>query len=376
LAIGYHPTAEISDEVRELLATKQLHFNEAAGPFSPAVKANRLARAKSLDELGTGLSPKMAAEVQRELRAACFHIAPLVARDELIGMMVIGSPIAASQLSDFQKNLLSQLKGAVAIAMDSTLLYAQLKEATAHLKEANQNLKELDKAKDDFISMASHQLRTPLTTIRGYLSMLAEGDAGAIAPQQKKFIDNALEGAFRMIGLIGELLNVSRLNTGRFTINRSACDVSALAADEVRRLQNFARERQLELKYVLPPTALPKAEIDEEKTRQVIMNFIDNALHYTPQGSVTVTLAATGHSVILKVTDTGIGVPKAARTKLFSKFYRAGNAMTARPDGTGLGLYVAKKVIEEQGGKILFDSTEGKGSMFGFELPLKAPQAK
>jgi signal transduction histidine kinase len=129
------------------------------------------------------------------------------------------------------------------------------------------------------------------------------------------------------------------------------------------------------LVYHAPKRALPLIPLDDNKTRQVIMNFIDNAIYYTKEGSITVAVTKVDTAMRLTVRDTGIGVPLDARRKLFSKFYRADNAQTVRPDGTGLGLYLAKRVIEDQGGTIIFESVEGKGSTFGFELPLSAAPA-
>jgi signal transduction histidine kinase len=179
-----------------------------------------------------------------------------------------------------------------------------------------------------------------------------------------------------MVSLISDLLNVSRLSAGRFLIEKQPTDLVEVVADEVRQLQSHADAKHLELIFDHPKKKIPNINIDEGKTRQVIMNFIDNAIYYTRQGSVTVTLEADNHAIRVKVKDTGIGVPEAARQKLFSKFFRAENAQVARPDGTGLGLYLAKRVVEDQGGTIIFDSQEGKGSTFGFEMPFKTKVKK
>jgi signal transduction histidine kinase len=128
----------------------------------------------------------------------------------------------------------------------------------------------------------------------------------------------------------------------------------------------------LELVFVAPPRPLPPVMLDENKTRQVIMNFIDNAIYYTQQGSVKVAVEQVGQRAQLRVTDTGIGVPKDAQAHLFTKFFRASNAQGVRPDGTGLGLYLAKRVVEDQDGTIIFETQEGKGSTFGFSLPLSS----
>jgi signal transduction histidine kinase len=123
-----------------------------------------------------------------------------------------------------------------------------------------------------------------------------------------------------------------------------------------------------------PPKDMPLVELDEGKTRQVVMNFIDNAIYYTKQGEVRVKLELDRSKDVIRFTvkDTGIGVPPEAQSKLFSKFFRAGNAQAVRPDGTGLGLYLAKRVVEDQSGTIIFTSVPGKGSTFGFELPMQA----
>jgi signal transduction histidine kinase len=249
-------------------------------------------------------------------------------------------------------------------------LRQEVKHATSRLKMKNQQLMELDKAKDEFISMASHQLRTPLTAIKGYLSMLLEGDAGDIKVSQYDFINEAYSGANRMVGLINDLLNVSRMETGRFFLEPKELDIERVVDEEIKQLSNAAKTKGLYLK-VEKKGKVPHIWADETKIRQVIMNFMDNAIYYTNTGGVTVMLKHDKKDFIYEVHDTGIGVPRAQLEHLFEKFFRADNARTARPDGTGLGIYLAKRVVEDHGGEIIFDSVEGKGSMFGFRFPLK-----
>jgi signal transduction histidine kinase len=250
-------------------------------------------------------------------------------------------------------------------------LRQEVKKATSELEKKNEQLRELDKAKDEFISMASHQLRTPLTAIKGYLSMLLEGDAGEIKVSQYDFVNEAFSGANRMVGLINDLLNVSRMETGRFFLEPVEVDMEKLVAEEVKQLENHAKEKKLYLKYEISGKT-PHIWADETKIRQVVMNFIDNALYYTTEGGVKVTLDHDKTDVIFKVEDTGIGVPKEQQKNLFTKFYRADNARHVRPDGTGLGIYLAKRVMDDHCGTVLFHSVEGKGSTFGFKIPIKS----
>ncbi len=303
-------------------------------------------------------------------------------REEFVGYLLLGDKLSGDIYSSQDVELLEIIGKQLAVAILNAKAYAQIQEfnltlqarvdhATNRLRVANRHLKELDRAKDEFISMASHQLRTPLTTIKGYLSMMQEGDAGKLTAAQKEFVGYAFGSSERMVNLISDLLNVSRLSAGRFLIQTKPTDMVQMIADEVRQLSTHAAAKGIALIFEPPTDPLPPAEIDDNKTRQVVMNFIDNAIYYTKEGEVRVVLEQSGDRVRLEVRDTGIGVPDDARKKLFSKFYRADNAQTVRPDGTGLGLYLAKRVVEDQGGTIIFNSVEGKGSTFGFELPFK-----
>jgi signal transduction histidine kinase len=245
-------------------------------------------------------------------------------------------------------------------------LQQKIEDATKKLRRTNEKLRQLDETKDDFISMASHQLRTPLTSVKGYVSMVIDGDAGPLTPLQKKLLNQSFISAQRMVYLISDLLNVSRLRTGKFVIEPVPTNLANIVSEEVKQLVETAKGRNLELTYH-KPDHFPSLMLDETKTRQVIMNFVDNAIYYTPSGGhITINLVDKPQAIELTVVDDGIGVPKVEQHHLFSKFYRANNAKRARPDGTGLGLFMAKKVVIAQGGAIIFKSQEGKGSMFGF----------
>lgn len=306
---------------------------------------------------------------------------PLKTEKEVVGVLFLGEKSSGDMYSQQDLSLLEIIAPEISVAIENAKSYEEInrfnvtlrqevKHATSRLKLKNEQLMELDKAKDEFISMASHQLRTPLTAIKGYLSMLLEGDAGDIKVSQYDFINEAYSGANRMVGLINDLLNVSRMETGRFFLEPKELDIERVVNEEVKQLSNAARAKGLYLK-VEAKGKVPHIWADETKIRQVVMNFMDNALYYTNTGGVTVVLRHDKKDFIYEVHDTGIGVPRAQVEHLFEKFFRADNARTARPDGTGLGIYLAKRVVEDHGGEIIFDSVEGKGSMFGFRFPLK-----
>lgn len=304
-----------------------------------------------------------------------------------MGYMLLGVKKSGGLYSSQDKRVLEIIADEMVIAIQNALRFEEIQqfnvtlqrkidEATRDLRRANEKLKAMDETKDEFISMASHQLRTPLTSVKGYVSMVLEGDAGKLNPMQKKLLEQTFFSAQRMVYLIADLLNVSRLRTGKFLIEPKPTDLAELVSAEVTQLLPTAKARNLELTFKRPKN-FPQVMLDETKTRQVIMNFIDNAIYYThPGGHIAVELKETDEAIEFTVTDDGLGVPKAEQHRLFTKFYRANNAKKARPDGTGLGLFMAKKVVVAQGGAIIFKSQEGKGSTFGFtfaKAKLKVP---
>jgi signal transduction histidine kinase len=340
-----------------------------------------------VDELADDPQYKRLYKVLREHDVAVLVrlVATLKYDVEGVGYLLLGQKKSGNPYTDQDVKIIRIIANELVIAVENALRFEEIEnfnltlqhkveEATKQLRRTNEKLKALDETKDEFISMASHQLRTPLTSVKGYLSMVLEGDAGKLNEMQEKLLNQAFVSSQRMVYLIADLLNVSRLRTGKFVIEQTPVNLADVIEGEVQQLHETAESRQLKLIYA-KPADFPQLMLDETKIRQVIMNFIDNAIYYTPEGgTIDIRLEDTGESLNFTVNDSGIGVPKSEQPHLFSKFYRAANAKKARPDGTGLGLFMAKKVVIAQGGAIIFKSQEGKGSTFGFTFDKKKLQ--
>lgn len=308
-------------------------------------------------------------------------IARLRVSQEVVGYLILGYKKSGNIYSAQDVSLAKIIAGDLAIAIQNGLRFEEIQNfnetlqdkvdaATHRLQRANTRLKQLDATKDEFVSMASHQLRTPLTSVKGYLSMVLEGDAGKLNPAQEKLLKEAFTSSERMVRLIGDFLNVSRLRTGKFVIEKHEVNMADLVEAEVAQLASTAKTRELTLVYE-KPADFPIIKIDKGKVQQVIMNLIDNAIFYSkPKGKITIELLKKQNEITLRVKDNGIGVPAQEKKRLFTKFYRASNARKQRPDGTGIGLFMAQKVVIAHGGSMIFESTEGKGSTFGFHLPI------
>ncbi|HPR09113.1 MAG TPA: HAMP domain-containing sensor histidine kinase [Candidatus Saccharibacteria bacterium] len=299
--------------------------------------------------------------------------------DDVLAYLVTGVRKSGKAYDQTDTQVLVSVAGTLTIAIQNALhfeeiqqfnltLQERVEDATRKLRATNDKLKKLDETKDEFISMASHQMRTPLTSVKGYLSMVLDGDVGKLNKQQEELLKQSFLSSQRMVNLISDLLNLSRLNTGKFVIDATSVDLRDVVEQELMQLREVAKSRDIALDYTRPES-FPVLQIDENKMHQVVMNFIDNAVYYTPNGgTVSVSLVETPTTIEYRVKDTGIGVPREVQRHLFTKFYRAENAKRARPDGTGLGLFMAKKVIVAQGGAVIFESEEGKGSTFGFRF--------
>jgi len=240
------------------------------------------------------------------------------------------------------------------------------------LGAANEKLKELDQMKTDFISIASHQLRTPLTAIKGYSSMILEGTYGDTSLKIKGAVDKIFQSAQRLIYIVNDLLDISRIEQGRFQPALEEVKIANVLRDVVEELKPNAEKKSLDLSFsVSVDDAEVKIKADPSKIRQVLTNLVDNAIKYTPSGYVKAELKKDGNGILISVKDSGAGMSQETLSNLFQKFTRAKNVAKLHTDGSGLGLYIAKQIIDAHQGKIWAESAgEGHGSHFCVELPI------
>lgn len=224
------------------------------------------------------------------------------------------------------------------------------------LEDANSKLQELDKLKDDFVSMASHQLRTPLTAINWYTELLGSDKNNPLNKEQRGYVQQIAIGSKRMVEMVIALLNVSRIELGTFAVDPKSTDIISIMQTVVEELQPLIIEKRLRVTTKMKDE-IPQIMVDPNLFRMIYQNLLTNAVKYTPDnGSVSIYHALQGENVFISVYDTGYGIPKEEQQKIFSKLFRAENVQAKDTQGTGLGLYIIKSIIEQSGGKIWFDS--------------------
>ncbi len=236
--------------------------------------------------------------------------------------------------------------------------------------------KQIDKAKTEFVSLASHQLRTPLSTINWYTEMLLAGDVGKLNKDQEEYLNLVYDGNQRMVELVNSLLNISRIELGTFAIDPEKVDLKKMAKSVLAELLQQTKEKKLNIKTKFD-TKLSDYKTDSKLMRIIFQNLLTNAVKYTPEkGSITITLKKKTKKLLIEVTDTGYGIPKLEQPKIFTKLFRADNVRSKDTEGNGLGLYLVKSVVEEAEGSISFKSTENKGTTFSIILPLSGMKKK
>lgn len=237
------------------------------------------------------------------------------------------------------------------------------------LRHANIELKRLDELKSEFISIASHQLRGPLTVIKGYISMILEGTFGKISQEAEKPLKDVYYSNEKMIGLVNELLNVSRIEKGKITLVFKELNLNDFVKNVINELQWKASEKKIELRF--KPGTIPSAFFDDDKMRHAVYNLIDNAIKYTDKGYVEVSTKFEDGKIFISVKDTGIGVTSEEQNKIFKRFTRGDEALRLHPEGTGLGLFLVKQIVEAHKGRVWAESGgRYKGSTFIIELPI------
>ncbi len=222
----------------------------------------------------------------------------------------------------------------------------------------------------EIMPVVIHQLKTPISVIKGYIEAISSGDCGKITPAQKEYLQDALENLKRMSLFIDSLLDVSKVEDKKLDVKLEPVDLDKIIAEVLKNLAPWIEANNCEV-FFEKPLKLPKVLTNRIRIREAIQNFISNAAIYKERkGKVRIALRREGKKVLFKCQDNGIGIPKKDFKKVFTKFYRSEKAMTLDPSGTGLGLFICKAIIELSGGKIWFDSKERKGTTFYFTLPI------
>lgn len=307
-------------------------------------------------------------------------LVPMNVKDKSVGFIALGEKESGDIYNNEDLDLLNVVGRQTAMSLENAFLYQEAKSfneklsrevehATHELRTANAELKKLDEAKSEFISIASHQLRTPLTVIKGYSSMMIEGSFGTMPEPILLNVKKIFESNQRLIALVEDLLNISRIESGRLQFNFEIAQLEEVVGSVVEELRANADNKGLFLSYHAPDKPLSRVKIDKSKIRQVIINIIDNSIKYTSVGGITVTLSQKDDLVRFTVSDTGIGISPDDMPYLFKKFSRGEGISVVHTEGTGLGLYVGKMMVEEHGGRIWAESEgDDKGSSFCFEL--------
>jgi len=236
--------------------------------------------------------------------------------------------------------------------------------------------REIDKAKNEFVSLASHQLRTPLSSINWQTGFLLEETLGKVNKDVREYLEDIHKSNLRMIDLVNSLLNTSRIDLGTFAIDPKSMDLKETAESVLKELEKKIKEKNLLLnkKY---SKSLPKISADPNLMRIVFQNFLSNAVKYTPdKGKINLDIIKKNQEIIIKVQDTGMGIPKSQQEKIFTKLFRTDIVQQSGIEGTGLGLYIVKAIAEASGGKTWFESEENKGTVFYFSLPIKGMKKK
>jgi len=252
----------------------------------------------------------------------------------------------------------------------------QLFDKDFELTLANKRLQSLEQAKSKFVSVTTHQLRTPLSAIKWTFHMLIGENLGKITAEQRNFLQKGYDSTQRIIMIINDLLNVDYIEADKTDYNFLPINLTELVDGIVFEFTNQVESKKIKLIFVKPSNPLPEVAADPVKIGMMLENLIDNAVKYTPDGGrVTISLSdarinSARSSVEVAIADTGIGILPAEKDKIFHRFFRGSNAIQSKPDGSGLGLFIAQDIVEKHGGEIWFESKAGEGTIFHFTLPI------
>lgn len=338
------------------------------------LKDNRSYITTSLyDVLRPVVSLENSQEVQRRMGTKTTFVYPIFSGDgKPLGAFLLSMDKDANKVSDIEKHIIDNFVNGVRIALVNSSLYTSLKETRDNLSRVNEQLSELDHLKDDFVSVASHELRTPMTAIRSYAWMALNRSDIPLSDKLHRYVERIFISTERLINLVNDMLNISRIESGRVEVLPEVFDIKKLADEVLIEIGPKAAEKKLNVRMF--SENVPQVFADVDKVHQVLLNLLGNAMKFTPnEGNITVSFFTDGKMVDVSVKDSGVGISQEDLGRLFKKFGRLDNSYVAAATsgGTGLGLYISKSLIELMKGKVWVQSEGvGKGSTFTFSLPV------
>jgi len=313
-----------------------------------------------------------------------FVIAPILAQKGVIGFVLVGNQSNAAAITEGDEEIISILASLIGQTLENArsfeevfrsqqILEAKVHDRTKQLESALEEVQSINKIKSEFMSAVSHELRTPLTSIKGYASILMQGKLGDVPQQVKERLGKINAHSDKLVNLINGLLDISRIESKRVEMKMSACDLSDIieSVHDLLTLQMKAKNINWEANI---DKAIPKMLLDESQVERIFINLIGNAIKFTPEkGTISANACFNDDSVAVEVSDTGIGISKDDIAHLFDEFYRVDNKINQSVEGTGLGLPLAKKIVEAHGGRMWITSKINQGTTFHFTLPIKNP---
>lgn len=367
-----------TDEAKKALEVTPVPFKELDVPLSAVsnicaktVLENRPYTTHDWAELlCPPYSKDQAIAVQMVVGIKTSMVFPVVSKGKAIGVLIFSMIKGEKEVSENEMDLIRGFTDVVGLAVQNSRLYSSLEKTTTDLKQANIRLQELDKLKDEFVSLASHELRTPMTVIQGYAWMALNDKEDKLSDNNKVRLEKVLSSTQRLIALVNDILDVSRIESGMMVFKPAEFDIALLSDDVAGELADKSKKNNVILK--VNKNASYNVLADKDKIHEVLLNLMDNAIKYSPNGGeVNVDFKVLENSVEISVSDTGIGITKENLGKLFTKFGRLESTLSSgyKTPGTGLGLYLCKKIVEKSGGQIWAESESGKGSKFSFSVP-------
>lgn len=384
-------SASQTKETQEAIEALSIPFSRIEIPqddpdnlMAKALRENRPFVTSSIyDVLRPVLSAEEAAKIQRILGSRTTLIYPIFTKNSPIGVFVASTRKKEAEINSYELEMINNFVESAGIALFHARLYKQMEQETEKLGKVtediykmNAKLHDLDRLKDDFVSVASHELRTPMTAIRSYAWMALHRPDQEVGIRLKKYLERIFVSTDRLINLVNDMLNVSRIESGRVEIIPKVFDIKALVGEIINEIGPKTTESSLNIRVI--NVQVPQVFADTDKVHQVLLNIIGNALKFTPaRGDITISFFSDGKMVETSIKDSGVGITADDLPRLFKKFGRLDNSYvaSATSGGTGLGLYISKSLVELMKGKIWANSEgQGKGTTFTVSLPAATPE--